>query len=200
MRKELEILNAEVDKVCSLEQKIRDFGVELKSKSMKLNFAMGQVKKWERIVSDVNKEKDSMEAKLEQLTDSNSKLAEEVNQYIDNYQSAKNDLKTERQKAESVVGQWRYLRHKNKANEKQKKEISRQISDHLQFPNITADQLKELMVKIKRKLSDEEESEEDEEDEQVVVSTKHDENVQPAKVKVASPVRRSALTVRREFY
>jgi hypothetical protein len=133
---------------------------------LKSDFALNQAKRWEKLVEELEAEKNSMATKIEEMAAKPEPVPEstalELTKYLELYREARADLKQEKMKGEAMIGQWRYYRSALKQSEKRKKQITSDAQELLKDPEVDVYLLKKFVAQLKKRLSDEEEDEEEE--------------------------------------
>ena len=164
LRESLTIVQEEKDEIVKLEDQLKSLETEKKSVSSKMEFALRQAKKWEKTVTDLNGEKDGLEQELREIREQNDKQNKEIVDYLEQYRDVKNLLKQEKNKVDSMAGQWRYYRNNHKQNEKLKKQLAEQIDEFLSCDDLPVDCIRDFVGMIKRRLRGDDSDDEAEEE------------------------------------
>ena len=101
----------------------------------------------------------NLNEQLDELRQERQRHDQELLEYLENCRFARNDLKKERAKVESLSTQWRFYRHSHKQSEKMKKIISDEIDDFLiANSDKTLEPFVSFVKKIKKHINGEEDS------------------------------------------
>lgn len=129
-----------------------------------------QLEEQQKINQEIEEQRKTLAAQLEekskvceQLLQEQAKYNQEMLEYLENCRKARNELKHEKTKVESISNQWRFYRNSHKQSEKMKKAIAEEIDNF--FDNNgekTLDQISKFVKQIKRQIGYEEESFDDE--------------------------------------
>ena len=162
LKDQLNFLIEEQRKNCDLEQRLKTLEGEKRSVCSKMEFALKQAKKWEKIVSELSEEKDKLADQLQEIRLVNENQSKEIMNYLEQFREVTNMLKQEKIKVDSMTGQWRYYRNNHKVNEKLKKKLALQIDDFLAHSDVPVEHIREFVDHIKRRLEGEDSEDEDE--------------------------------------
>lgn len=165
LKETLSVVQQEKEEMHRLQEQLRTLESEKKSVSSKMEFALKQAKKWEKAMAELNEEKEGLAHELHDVQEQSEKQNKEIIDYLEQYRDVKNLLKQEKNKVDSMAGQWRYFRNNHKQNEKLKKQLSHQIDHFLQTETDPAvEQIRDFVTMIKRRLLGDDSDEEDEEE------------------------------------
>lgn len=172
LKETLSLVQQEKEEMRRLEEKLQTLESEKKSVCSKMEFALKQAKKWEKAMSELNEEKEGLSHELLEVREESERQNKEIIEYLEQYRDVKNLLKQEKNKVDSMAGQWRYYRNNHKHNEKLKKQLAQQI-DHflLTQADPPVDLIRDFVAMIKRRLQGDD-SDDEADDEEAI-----DENV-----------------------
>jgi hypothetical protein len=77
-------------------------------------------------------------------------LNEDLNKYLDHCREARSELKQEKMKSDSMLGQWRFYRHQHKKVKREMRKICTDI-DMLLNDSLDANDFKTFIIALKRR-------------------------------------------------
>ncbi|CAG2100116.1 unnamed protein product [Medioppia subpectinata] len=166
LKKELEFLTQQANRSQELEKRILEFEEQKRLKGRNFELILNQAKIWEKKLTTVESDKESLETKLKDIQTENQKLNEELTVYLDRCRETHSELKNEKLKSDSLVSQWRYYRVQHKKIRKDMKRICGDI-DNILDDSIDGLDLKQFIISLKKRFNGEESEDETEENEEI---------------------------------
>jgi len=147
---DLDFLNEQSLKAEQLEKKIIEFEEQKTIKSRNFELMLNQAKIWEKKVSTIESDKEELATELNQIKVENEKLNEDLNTYLDRCREARSELKQEKMKSDSMIGQWRFYRHQHKKIKREMKKICNDI-DLILNDSSDSNQFKSFIIALKKR-------------------------------------------------